>query len=211
MIDRLLEEIMRQLKDVDRDISSSHLPPMTVRAIEEELMIGGTYSKAIPEGFPDGTVEQKGFRRLSEPANGRYQNMLLRVGKTKLHLKENGADKTLESVAMLYMGNSERINLGMGEKGPSAVTATEMAYAMVHENGVVSGGYLRIDSPAIIVVSWCPREKARYGGHFYPQDAQEVFGKMYFPLTRVGLEPTPTFEVVPRLVMLGIETSKSIR
>lgn len=198
----LLELLEKQLEIVLPSPTSSHLPAAHIEPIEKILLMSGKYIAFVPPDYPSKEFERThNLRRLNYPKNGKYQNILLRIGITTMHLRERGTKRNNEAIVLAYLGEAQQ------EKPTSASTTghfvEEASLATLLDNGAVSSLYHKVGTFIGAVESWYPESKIDFGGHPYPKSIEEVFKTISYPLRAIGLPTnTTTFKSLPTMIFL---------
>ncbi len=207
-----LKKLKESLTDIEPLGQSSHFPPYIILPVEEELMLGGKYVRRVPDDYPSGFGEELGLRSLRNAVTCSYNNAKLRAGITTLHIKCLGSEKNLKSAVLLNMNNVIFSTVKVdGEKGPKAGEAVDVAYVMLHENGVISALYGTADSIAVGVNSWYPVGMKGFGGLPYPTKREDAVSAME-TVVRMGTGRlySSTSSIIPDLVMLAAETYRDV-
>lgn len=208
MINEILPRITTRLDRVESTGVSCHVHAIAFSSIESELCLGKGYVQKIPDDYPSGVVEKRGFRKLREPANALYQNIKLRIGISTLHIADRETKKNLEAISLFYFGNVESIKIG--SVGAHKVAAISGVYLL--ENGAVASLYGIADLVALCS-SWYPEKKEDYGGYPYPRSSDDVKQVLERAAQSSGIFPmeitrTNEFRVLPDLVMFCVEGYK---
>ena len=106
----------------------------------------------------------------------------------------------------------ENIHIPIGSTDAAAGLSLNSSLALLLENGVVSGTYLPSEKSApVVAFSWFPPGKEDYGGWPYPETPQDVASIVTTTSQAAGFPTnTPGFRALPDLVMLCVETYKSV-
>ena len=213
---KYLDALIKEMDAVEY-INSSHIRDIMVEPIEQELLMGKTYKKQIPEEYPDDVEKLLGktVRRLHYPADCIYDDNKFRLGATRLHLRSEHAKKNVDSAVMIYMGEAETLDMGA-----KAHSAKDVATVMLHDTGVVSALYISSESPLIVVNSWYYPGMGGFGGLPYPRSEEEVYVDITRALKKIGEKESlagmllgtskimrcETFRTIPKTVMLAVDT-----
>jgi hypothetical protein len=103
MIDEIVERCRRRFEQIEEKGNRCHVPKMIVTPIEDELLVGGTYDRRLPDEYSEDDPISKTLRVIERPFEGVYRTMSFRVGKTTLHISERGVDKNIDALAILYL------------------------------------------------------------------------------------------------------------
>ena len=206
MINDILPRLTTRLTRVKSTGVSCHVHPIVFSSVEKELCQDETYIQKIPEGYPKDMPEQRGYRRLLQPADAVYQNIKLRIGLSKLHIADKETKKNLEAIALFYFSNVESLKIGTARA--HALAAISGAYLL--ENGVVASLY-GIGDLVALVSSWYPEGKEGFGGLPYPKTRFDVKDVLERTANSSGVLPQEAidsneFKVLPDLVMLCVES-----
>lgn len=204
--------LLDELGDVGDPISSTHLPGHVVEPIERELLELGRYVHRTPQGYPADLAERHGYRRLSKSRNGLYHDKPLRVGTMTLHVGERDAAASVESLCMIYMGETTRKRL-LENSPVQGVASAEVGMVLLHDNGVISAFHLDGFREPIqaIANSWSPEGKEGYGRWPYPERKEQVYDTLDRIARFAGQAEGRTFAALPDFVMLAKRVHEKAR
>jgi len=193
--------------EVVKSFNTTNITTMGVSDIERELLVRPTYEARVPDDYPNGPVEETGFRTLHRSVEASYGEHSLRVGTLDLHIRDKKIEQNEISLILMYIGHNNKVEIPGFEGG---VSLSRAAMVNTLENGVISTCLL-IQPGIAVIGSWFPEGMQEYGGNPYAQNPDEFKMLMIKTLEPAGVQWIPELNVLSDLYFLAKDIFEQAR